>query len=73
MVHLYIPVLAITETELLPLTIFCAELQCIVNNFTVKNIDMRISVCTGHVLIILQVLGQHILHSLVLILRDYLL
>lgn len=62
MAHLYIPVLEITEIEPLSLTIVCAELQCIVDNFTMKNIDMKNSIFIGHVLIILQVPGQHILH-----------
>lgn len=62
MAHLYIPVLEITETEPLSLTIVCAELQCIVNNFTMNNIDMRNPIFIGHVLTIIQVLGQHILH-----------
>lgn len=55
MAHLHIPVLEITEAELSSLTIVCAELQCIANNFTMKNIDMRNSVFIGHVLILLQV------------------
>lgn len=72
-VHLYVPVLEVSEMEPLSLTIFSAELKWIVNNFTVKNTNMRNSIFVGHVLIILQVLGIISCTSLVLILSDYLL
>lgn len=62
MTHLCIPVLEITETGPLCLSIVCAELQCIVNNFTMKSIDRKNSVFICHLLTILQVPGQHILH-----------
>lgn len=62
MTHLCIPVLEITDTGPLSLTIVCAELQCIVNNFTIESIDRRNSMFICHLHIILQVPGQHLLH-----------
>lgn len=48
-------------TEIKP-PVACAELQCIVDHFTINNSDMRQSIFIGDVLIILTALGPHILH-----------